>query len=267
MQKMQQRISVAGSNYSRLSREEIHQALLTDAKNKLPGYVCVSNVHTTMMGFFNRAYQRITNESRYSIPDGMPLVWAMKSLGAPEQDRVRGPSLMRDLFDLGRATNKKHYLYGGSPKALQALQKTLLKDYPGALIVGAESPPFRALEDIDEKEWQAIADKINQSGADFVWVGLGAPKQEMWMYAQRKRIQGIMLGVGAAFDLIPGIVPEAPAIFQNLGLEWFYRLCMEPRRLWRRYIFNNPAFLVIWFTQVLRAKLLGEKFLLDQSKP
>src|SRR5689334_8618113 len=125
------RIVVLGSAYSALSREEIHQQILSDAQAGKSGYVCVANVHTTMTGYFQPEYQNITNHSSYSVPDGMPLVWAMRSLGAPLQNRVRGPSLMRDLMDQGRNLSLKHYLYGGSPAALAALTKTLQETYPG----------------------------------------------------------------------------------------------------------------------------------------
>jgi N-acetylglucosaminyldiphosphoundecaprenol N-acetyl-beta-D-mannosaminyltransferase len=242
-----------------LTREEMHRALLADALARRPGYVCVANVHTTMMGYFDSEYQRITNEATYAVPDGVPLVWAMKSLGVVKQDRVRGPSLMRDLVDLGRPYGLKHYLYGGSPAAVSALKSTLEIDYPGCQIVGAESPPFRPLEAISSSDWELDAQRINASGANIVWVGLGAPKQERWMWEQRARIQGVMLGVGAAFDLISGRIPEAPSGFQRLGLEWLYRLYREPKRLWRRYVLNNPGFLLLWGWQLARRKLSGLK--------
>jgi N-acetylglucosaminyldiphosphoundecaprenol N-acetyl-beta-D-mannosaminyltransferase len=253
------KISVLGSHYSCVTRSAVHSTLLEAAKAGQKGYVCVSNVHTTMTGVFEPGYQSITNSAFLAVPDGVPLVWAMRSLGATKQDRVRGPSLMRDLFDLGRLHGIKHYLYGGSPEAIAKLKETLLRAYPGALIVGAESPPFRPLEAITEREWQESAERINRSGAHFVWVGLGAPKQEKWMWQQRGRVNGIMFGIGAAFDLIPGIVPEAPAPLQKLGMEWAYRLFREPRRLWKRYLFNNPAFLVLWAGQVV-ARVFGRDF-------
>jgi N-acetylglucosaminyldiphosphoundecaprenol N-acetyl-beta-D-mannosaminyltransferase len=253
------RISVLGTAYSLCNRERVEKFLLGHAMSGGTGYVCVWNVHTTMTAFFERDYQRIGNESLLTIPDGMPLVWAMRSLGAPGQDRVRGPSLMRALLDQGRARGAKHYLYGGSPQALAALQEAIAREYPGAKIVGAESPPFRPLESISDEDWQATAARINGSGAHFVWVGLGAPKQERWMWRQRGSVKGVMLGVGAAFDLLPGLVPEAPALLQSMGLEWVYRLWREPRRLWRRYVFNNPAFLVLWAGQWL-AHLAGKNF-------
>jgi N-acetylglucosaminyldiphosphoundecaprenol N-acetyl-beta-D-mannosaminyltransferase len=256
------RVSILGTNYSLLRRVAAEEFLLAHGLGKGRGYVCVWNVHTTMTAFFDPTYRLIGNESLLTVPDGMPLVWAMRSLGGNGQDRVRGPSLMRALLDQGRASGAKHYLYGGSPAALKALQETIAREYPGAQVVGAESPPFRPLEAIHEDEWQAAAVRINASGAHFVWVGLGAPKQERWMWQQRERVNGLMLGVGAAFDLLPGIVPEAPAALQSLGLEWAYRFYREPRRLWRRYLFNNPAFLVLWAGQWLSC-LLGRNYRRD----
>lgn len=258
------KISVLGSHYSCVDRAAVHRALLGAAQERKRGYVCVSNVHTTMMGFFDSGYRAVTNRAIFAVPDGLPLVWAMRSLGASCQDRVRGPSLMRDLIDLGREKGMKHYLYGGSPEALSRLQASLLRDFPGVQIVGAESPPFRPLHAISEAEWQDSASRINQSGAHFVWVGLGAPKQELWMSRQAGSVAGIMLGVGAAFDLLSGVIPEAPGFLQAIGMEWAYRLFREPKRLWRRYIFNNPAFLVLWAGQLV-ARLAGKNFWLNRA--
>lgn len=254
-----EKISVLGSHYSCAERGAVQRMLLERAAASKSGYVCVSNVHTTMMGFFDADYRAITNAASFSVPDGMPLVWAMRSLGAKGQNRVRGPTLMRDLIDLGREAGVRHYLYGGSPSAVEKLREVLLRQYPGAIIVGAESPPFRPLESISEAEWRESAERINRSGAQIVWVGLGAPKQEKWMWRQRSAVKGIMIGVGAAFDLIPGVIPEAPGLLQAVGMEWAYRLFREPRRLWRRYLFNNPAFLMLWGGQLL-AKWAGKNY-------
>ena len=254
------KIFIVGSGYNILSREEILEALIEDALQRRSGYVCVANVHTTMMGAFDSSYQRITNNAAYAVPDGMPLVWAMRSLGIKAQDRVRGPSLMRDLVALGRSYGLKHYLYGGSPATVNALKASLEATYPGCEIVGAESPPFRPLQAIAPEEWQMAAERINATGAHFIWIGLGAPKQERWMWEQKGRVRGVMLGVGAAFDLVTGRIPEAPGYLQKLGLEWLYRLFREPRRLWRRYILNNPAFLFCWAVQLLKAYLLGKDY-------
>lgn len=254
------KLSVVRSHYSLISRKNLSEAILRYAQARKAGYVCVANVHTTMMGFFDPTYRRITNEAAYAVPDGMPLVWAMKSLGASDQDRARGPSLMAEMMDRGRALSLKHYLYGGSPAALRALQEAMERAYPGCQIVGAYSPPFRPLEEIPAADWESDAAKINQSGAQLIWVGLGAPKQERWMWEQRHRVEGLMLGVGAAFELLSGRIPEAPANLQKLGLEWAYRLYQEPRRLWRRYLFNNPAFLVLWGWQLLKAKFFRRNY-------
>ncbi len=253
------KISIVGSHLSVAPRAAVHKSLLEHAAAGKSGYVCVSNVHTTMMGAFDPAYRNVTNSAAFAVPDGMPLVWAMKSLGAGEQDRVRGPTLMRDLVDQGRVKKLKHYLYGGSPSVVSELQKILERDYPGAEIVGAESPPFKPLDQVTEAEWGGAAKRMNDSGAQLVWIGLGAPKQEMWMYRQQHAVKGLMLGVGAAFDLIPGRIPEAPSWMQGLGLEWAFRFAKEPRRLWRRYLFNNPAFLICWGAQLF-LKLMGKSY-------
>jgi N-acetylglucosaminyldiphosphoundecaprenol N-acetyl-beta-D-mannosaminyltransferase len=145
------RINILGSHYSRLTRESVNAWVIERALAGSGGYVCVSNVHTTMMGRADPAYQKITNESALSIPDGMPLVWGMKLLGAPEQDRVRGPTLMKEICDQGRKNNLKHYLLGGSPETLVLLEKVLLEKYPGIQIVGKESPPYRAATQMEKE--------------------------------------------------------------------------------------------------------------------
>jgi N-acetylglucosaminyldiphosphoundecaprenol N-acetyl-beta-D-mannosaminyltransferase len=253
------KVSVIGAEYSFVRRQELIDHLLRHALAGLGGYICVSNVHTTMTSVFDSSYRKVLNGSIFTVPDGVPLVWAMRSLGATGQDRVRGPTLMREICDQGRRVGAKHYLIGGAPAAIAALRDTLKENYPGVEIVGVESPPFKPLDDMTTEEWAAQANSINDSGAHFVWVGLGAPKQERWMWQQRTAVKGVMLGVGAAFDLIPGRIPEAPAGMQKLGLEWLYRFYREPRRLWKRYIFNNPLFLLLWAGQWV-LKLAGKKF-------
>lgn len=259
------RIQIVGSAYSMARFDEVIGAVLRRAKAGVPGYVCVSNVHTTMMGWFDPSYRAITNASFLSVPDGMPLVWGMNLLGPKGhgQDRVRGPTLMREICNRGRVVGLKHYLYGSRPDTLAALEATLRDQYPGIEIVGKESPPFRSLS--AEEAAQALA-RINDSGAEVVWVGLGAPKQERWMAEARGKLRPVMLGVGAAFDLLPGVIPEAPAWLQSLGLEWIYRFAKEPRRLWRRYLFNNPAYLVLLCAQVVASKLFSRSYLCESAE-
>lgn len=243
------RIPVLGSRYSAVNFDDVAGRVLELAKSGSSGYVCVANVHTTMTGYFDPDYRRITNESTFSVPDGQPIRWAMRLLGARDQERVRGPSLMKALCDRGRGAGLKHYLYGASPATLETLAAALRAHYPGIMIVGMESPPFRPLTAEETKD--AVA-RINASGAEILWVGLGAPKQEVWMWQQRESVRPLMIGIGAAFDLLAGRIPEAPVWVQSLGMEWFYRLLREPRRLWRRYVFNNPAFVVLFAWQLLR---------------
>lgn len=243
------RISILGSRYSVLSFQEVVDRILARASAGINGYVCIGNVHTTMTGYYDPAYRKICNQSFISTPDGQPIRWAMQALGVRRQERVRGPSLMKALCDQGRAMGLRHFLYGASPETLAALQTALVEKYPGIQIVGAISPPFRPLT---EAELAQDLHAINESGAQILWVGLGAPKQERWMWEQRVRVKPVMMGIGAAFDLLAGRISEAPRWIQALGMEWFYRFLLEPRRLWRRYLWNNPAFVLLFIWQYLR---------------
>lgn len=258
------RILIIGTKFSLLQREKVKQFLFEHAERARGGYVCVSNVHTTVMAKFDSFYRAIQNDSLLTVPDGVPLVWAMNMLRHSQvtesQDRVRGPTLMREMISEGRARSVKHYLFGSRPETLQALRETLVRQYPGVQIVGAESPPFRPLT---AEEQQSVARRINESGAHFVWVGLGAPKQERWMFENSRKINAVLLGVGAAFDLIPGRIPEAPRWMQSMGLEWLYRLCKEPRRLWKRYLFTNPVFVASFSLQLLRNRLFSQSYLCE----
>ena len=177
-----------------------------------------------------------------AVPDGMPLVWALRALGHSGATRVYGPDLMLSFCARAAVEGTPMYLYGGrTPGALAQLEQRLCRRFPGLRVVGRHSPPFHELS--DEEERRAIAD-IEASGAQVVWVGIGQPKQERWMARVRPLLSAPMLvGVGAAFDFHAGLVPQAPAWMQRRGLEWAYRLAREPRRLWRRYARYNPRFL------------------------
>src|SRR3954452_3573199 len=174
-----------------------------------------------------------------AVPDGVPLVWALRALGHPQATRVYGPDLMAAYCDRSARTGTTMFLYGGrSDEALRELTDKLIARYPGLRIVGGWSPPFRPLTDAERDD---VAARINASGADVVWVGTGQPKQEKWMAEMRERLDApILAGVGAAFDFHAGIVSQAPAWMQRRGLEWTYRLAREPRRLWRRSRPDHP---------------------------
>lgn len=186
-----------------------------------------------------------------AVPDGQPLVWALRLLGHPRATRVYGPDLMVHFCAHAAATGTPMYLYGGrSPEALGLLTERLRERFPGLRIVGGWSPPFRALT---APERERVVGEIDASGAQVVWIGTGQPKQELWMHKMRPFLAApLLVGVGAAFDFHAGIVSQAPSWMQRAGLEWFYRLSREPRRLWRRYLTQNPRFVVGFARQYLR---------------
>jgi N-acetylglucosaminyldiphosphoundecaprenol N-acetyl-beta-D-mannosaminyltransferase len=218
------------------------------------GYVCVAAVHTVMVCQEDPGLREAVLNSSLTVPDGQPLVWAVNMLGHDLPSRVYGPELMARYCERAARNGTRMFLYGGRNQgALVQLALNLRQRYPGLRIVGGYSPPYRELAD-DEKA--AIADEINRSRADVVWVGIGVPKQEKWMAQMRGRLDApVLLGVGAAFDFHAGLVPQAPNRVQSLGLEWAYRLAHEPRRLWRRYARYNPRFVLGFLRQYLRHRL------------
>jgi N-acetylglucosaminyldiphosphoundecaprenol N-acetyl-beta-D-mannosaminyltransferase len=218
------------------------------------GYVCVAAVHTVMVCQEDAGLREAVLNSSLTLPDGQPLVWAVNMLGHDLPARVYGPELMARYCERAARTGTRMFLYGGRNQgALVQLALNLRQRYPGLRIVGGYSPPYREL---DDEEGAAIADEINRSRADVVWVGIGVPKQEKWMARMRERLDApVLLGVGAAFDFHAGLVPQAPNRVQALGLEWAYRLAHEPRRLWRRYARYNPRFVVGFLRQYLRHRL------------
>lgn len=205
------------------------------------------NVHVTMEAQRSAALRAALNHpAALTLPDGMPLVWAMRSWGAPLRARVYGPDFFELCMTHSAAYGWRHFLYGSTEQTLVQLQAQLRERCPDTCIVGAYAPPFRELSTEEE---QAVAARINASGADIVWVALGAPKQELWIRHMADVLTApVLAAIGAAFDFHAGTVKQAPDWMQNHGLEWLYRLWQEPRRLWVRYCYNNPLFImrVVW---------------------
>ena len=219
---------------------------------RTPVYVSVANVHTVMETRWNREFAEAQRNANMVTPDGVPLVWFGRLSGFSDIRRVYGPDLMLELCRRSVDSGARHFCYGSTPEVLDRLVARLRTLYPGLRIAGTHSPPFRPLTD---EETAAVIDKINRSGADILWVGLGAPKQEQWMAEIRPRLQTpVMVGVGAAFDFIAGTKPQAPPIVRRLGLEWLFRLLSEPGRLWKRYLSTNPAFLWLAARELLRGR-------------
>jgi N-acetylglucosaminyldiphosphoundecaprenol N-acetyl-beta-D-mannosaminyltransferase len=212
------------------------------------GYVCVAPVHTVMAAREDPELRNAVRGSSLTVPDGQPLVWALNALGHHLDDRVYGPTLMARYCERSARTGVRMFLYGGRDgAALDRLEQNLLGRYPGLRIVGRHVPPFRPLTTAEER---AVAEEIDRSGADVVWVGIGVPKQEKWMAAMRDRLAApVLVGVGAAFDFHAGLVRQAPPWVQRAGMEWAFRLAMEPGRLWRRYARYNPRFVVAFARQ------------------
>lgn len=203
-------------------------------------YVCVCPVSTIMECKKDERVLLSVNSADLATPDGMAVVWIGKALGHKNIRRVYGPELMQEVCGISGKSKYKNYLYGSSPDVLNKLKMRLEERYPGLVINGSFSPPFRQLT---REEDEKIIDEINRSNPDIVWVGLGSPKQDLWMYEHRARINApVMVGVGAAFDFLAGVKPQAPRWIRDNGFEWLFRLITEPKRLWRRYLVNYPLF-------------------------
>lgn len=204
-------------------------------------YVCVRDVHGVMESQRDPELARIHNDAGLTVPDGMPMVWAGRRAGATGMSQVHGPRLMLSVLARAAERGWSSYFYGAGEGVPELLAERMCARFPGLKVAGGWSPPFRPLTPGEDAE--AVA-RINAAGPDLVWVGLSTPKQERWMGAHREALAApVLLGVGAAFDIHAGLVSQAPEWMRRRGLEWSYRLAKEPRRLWRRYLRNNPAYL------------------------
>lgn len=233
------------------SYDETADAALELAAAGRSGMVCVASVHVVMEAFDDPELQRAMNACDRVTPDGVPLVWTLRWRGSRGAGRVYGPSLTPALCRRAEAEGVPVGFLGGRPEVLEKLRARLLERFPRLRIAFCHSPPFRPLSDAED---EALSDAIEASGARILFVGLGCPKQERWMARHRERLGCVMVTVGAAFDFLAGTTSQAPGFMQRAGLEWLYRLAIEPRRLWRRYLFNNPRFVVHLLREQLRAR-------------
>lgn len=211
-------------------------------------YICVSNVHTTVTSYEDASYCAVQNGGLMAIPDGGPLSTIGQKRGHKNMARTTGPSLMGEIFKISVDKGYRHYFYGSKEETLRILNQKLTEKYPGIQIAGMYSPPFRPLT---KEEDDAVIERINEAKPDFVWIGLGAPKQEKWMAAHQGKIDGLMLGVGAGFDYYAENIKRAPTWMQKCNLEWAYRLIQDPKRLLKRYWSTNTKF--IW-NAIIRGK-------------
>lgn len=209
-----------------------------------PAYICHVNVHTLAEGWHNPVLHGALSQADLAVADGMPLVWLARRQGGAHTERVYGPDFMTAMLERpGLRPDRpwRHFFYGSTPAVMDALLRSVADRYPGASVAGYISPPFRPST---QAELDADCRAINASGADILWVGLGAPRQEIWMHQNRARLETpLLVGVGAAFDFLAGTKPQAPRWMQRSGLEWSFRLLSEPRRLAPRYGRTIPPFL------------------------
>lgn len=237
---------VDATSYERAAYQVINWADRQESR-----YVCVSTVHMVMEAHDQPAFQRVVNNADLVTSDGMPLVWSLKALGVSNPSRVYGPTLTPIVCQAAAGAGIPVGFYGGSPEVLDRMLVELERRFPNLQVVYRHSPPFRPLTTEEEA---AELEELRASGARILFVGLGCPKQERWMAAHRGQLDAVMLGVGAAFDFLAGNKRQAPAGVQRLGLEWLFRLVTEPRRLWKRYLYNNPRFVVLFATQLVRGR-------------
>lgn len=211
-------------------------------------YVCAANVHMVMETHDDPAFSQIVNSADLVTPDGVPLVWALRLMGVDEATRVYGPDLTLHVCEEAARQRIPIGLYGGTPESLEAFESFLTERFKGTQIGCKIAPPFRPLTPEEDAQYTR---QINESGVRILFVGIGCPKQEKWMAEHKDKLHAVMLGVGAAFDFHTGRVRQAPSVLQRLGLEWAFRLAMEPRRLWKRYMKHNPRFVVLFLRQLL----------------
>ncbi len=241
-----EKTSVVGTPISMTSYDEVMSILRAPPSDRART-IAVCAVHSVMTARKDPEFREAIHSADIATPDGVPVVWGIRWTANPNQQRVYGPELMRRTLT-SDSPEYRHYLFGSTPETIDLLQSRIAEFAPSTTIVGVESPPFRPPTPSEE---EATLDRIRQSGATVVWVGLGVPKQDVWIHRAAPLLHGVTLvGVGAAFDFLAETKAQAPAWVQRSGLEWLFRLFHEPRRLWRRYLWNNPAYFALLMGQV-----------------
>jgi len=248
-------VSILGSQISCLPSYEVAftqlQQILKINKGT-PHYITVNNVHTVVEAVFLQGYRAIINKAFMAIPDGKPLCIIGKCKSGQYLHRIFGPTFMEKTLDWGQKDGICHFFFGSSEETLQKMKRVIQTRFPEAKIAGMISPPFKPFT-VEENEY--FIQKINEANPDIIWVSLGAPKQEIWMYENYKKLnRGVMIGIGAGFDYLAGNTKHAPQWMKNMALEWLYRLIQEPRRLWKRYLITNILFILFVLLEALGMK-------------
>lgn len=246
-----QRVNILGVGISTLTPNLATRFLENYVRSGITGYVCVTGVHGIMESQKDERLRLIINNATLAVPDGMPTVWYGKLQGFHHMQRTYGPDLMLDICKASLSSGHTHFLYGGREGVAEQLKRALEERFPGIRIVGTYTPPFRPLEQQEEQE---LVDMVESLKPDYFWVGLSTPKQEKFMAAHSHLSVGIQIGVGAAFDIHTGNLKDSPPWIKSMGLQWLHRLIQEPRRLWKRYLLNNPVFVCKILLQYLKLR-------------
>lgn len=237
-----ERVKILDVGISVVNTQSARKYLFDNFEMARGNYICAANVHTTVTAHENENYKNVQNSSFMTLPDGKPLSVVGKKRGLKSMGRVTGPDFLEDMLRETENKGFKHYFYGTTQNNMDAFISMIKNTYPELLVVGAEPSVFRPLTEQEENE---LIERINTSGADFVWVALGAPRQEFFCNKLCSRTRAVWVAVGGALNVISGVIPRAPQWMQEHGLEWFYRLMKEPKRLFRRYLVTNTKF--IWY--------------------
>lgn len=236
-----ERVEIIGVPISAVNLDTAIDFIINNIENIKGNYICASNAHTTVMAHEDKEYLQVQSESILSLPDGKPLSVVGRKKGFKKMDKTTGLHFMQEIFKNPNFENKKHYFYGNNIENLELMIKKVKEKYPKLNVCGYEPSIFRELTDDEIIELES---RINNSKADFVWIGIGAPRQEILMHRMKEKTNSIMTGVGGAFNILAGLVNDAPKWMQNLGLEWLYRFIKEPKRLFKRYIVTNTKFII-----------------------
>jgi N-acetylglucosaminyldiphosphoundecaprenol N-acetyl-beta-D-mannosaminyltransferase len=240
-----------------VSKTQAVEAVVRRCRVRQPGaYVCLTNAHTTVESQSSPTLRAAVESAFLSVPDGMPLAWILRRRGYPHTEKVTGIEYMPMVASAGLDAGLRHFLYGGRPGVADGAGRKLKQLVPGVEIVGTETPPFASIE-----EWpvDSLRRELHRTKPHILWVGLGAPKQEMWMGAMSELLDvPVMVGVGAAFDYLAGTIQPAPRSLRHMGLEWLFRLAVEPKRLWRRYLVGNSTFIYLVLRDELSHLVRGE---------
>jgi N-acetylglucosaminyldiphosphoundecaprenol N-acetyl-beta-D-mannosaminyltransferase len=242
------RLLVLGTRVTACSFDEAVEWLARAVERRTATYVCATNVYSIMLGWRDPAYRELVNRAGYAMADGVPIMWGLRLLGAAAE-RVHGDDLFFAFCECHR--QRRLYLVGGATGQPELVVTELRRRYPGIEVVGWRATPVRP---VPANETRAIVQEIRRLRAEVVWVGMGTPAQDEWMASAVEQVGAPMIGVGSSFDLLAGRTRPAPRWMQRTGLQWLFRLALEPRRLWRRYLINNPLFVALFVLQLLKGR-------------